>query len=346
MNLNLRRALVFLFLTAAFVWLAPSPAAAQRRVAVGRPVVGQAVPRPPIAAPPGGGYGYGRPYYPYRPAYGYGYPYYPFRYGFYPYGWGGWGYPYYPYGGFGFSIGFGFGYGYPVSFGVGFGYPGFYNPWYGYPYGPGAYPYAPYAYGGYLDDRTSALRIDGDKVEAEVYIDGYFAGRVDDYDGNLQRLYIRPGEHELTVYLDGYHTVRQQLYVNPGATKTLRFNMEPLGPGETAERPPAPVERTQRDDPTLRVEPQDPASRPYARDPAPSSRYGTLSVRVQPSDAEILIDGERWSVTPGDARIAIQLAPGLHRIEIRKDGYEVYLEDISIRDGRLLPLNVSLKRKN
>jgi hypothetical protein len=345
--LHLRRALILFVLTATsvLIWPHAAEAQAQRRVSVGRPVVGQAVPRPPIAAPPGGGYGHGRPYYPYRP--GYGYPYYPYRYSYYPYAWGGWGYPYYPYGSFGFSVGFGFGYGYPASFGIGFGYPGFYNPWYGYPYGPysGAYPYAPYAYGGYLDDRTSALRIDGDKVEAEVYVDGYLAGRVDDYDGNLQRLYLRPGEHELTVYLDGYHTVRQQMYLNPGATKTLRFNMEPLGPGETAERPPAPVERTERADPTQRIEPQDPMTRPYTRDPAPSSRYGTLSLRVQPSDAEIIIDGERWSVTAGEARIAIELSPGLHRLEIRKEGYEAYAEDIAVRDGRLLPLNVSLKKK-
>ena len=340
---SLRSLIVFVLSATSLLFLPQlAEAQGQRRVSTGRPVVGQAVPRPPIATPgPGRGYsyGYGRPYYPYHSGY------YPYRYSYYPYAWGGWGYPYYPYGSFGFSIGFGFGYGYPVSFGVGFGYPGFYNPWYGYPYGP--YPPAayPYAYGGYMDGRTSALRIDGDRVDAEVYIDGYLAGRVDDYDGNLQRLYLEPGQHELTVYRDGYHTVREQLYLNPGATKTLRFNMEPLGPGETAERPPAPVERTERGDPARRVEPQDPMTRPYTRDPAPSSRYGTLSLRVQPSDAEIIIDGERWSVTAGEARIAIELSPGLHRLEIRKEGYEAYAEDIAVRDGRLLPLNVSLKKK-
>ena len=348
MRFHLRRALILLVLGATSVLLLPRPAEAQRRAAVGRPVVGQAVPRPPIAAPPGRGYGYGygHPYYPYRPAYGY--PYYPSRYGYgyYPF----YGYPYaYPFGGFGFSVGFGFGY--PGwSLGVGFGYPGFYNPWYGFSYGPypAAYPYYPYAGGygyGYLDDRTSALRIDGDRVDAEVYIDGYLAGRVDEFDGNLQRLYLRPGEHELTVYLDGYRTVHEQLYLNPRATKTLRFNMEPLGPGETAERPPAPVERSERADPTQRIEPQDPVTRPYTRDPAPPSRFGTLSLRVQPADAEIVIDGERWSVTGGETRIAIQLSPGRHRLEIRKDGCEVYTEDVAIRDSGTLTLNVSLRKK-
>lgn len=327
-------------------WPQSAEAQAQRRVSAGRPVTGQAVPRPVVNVPGRGyGYGYGRPYYPYR--YGY-YPYYPYRYGYYPYA-----YPYgYGYPGFGFGFGYPFG-GFGFSIGFGFGYPGFYNPWYGYgyPYGPypGGYPYYGYGYG-YLDDRTSALRIDGDRVDAEVYIDGYLAGRVDDFDGNLQRLHLRPGEHELTVYLDGYRTVREPLYLNPRATKTLRFDMEPLGPGETSERPPAPVERVERDDPARRVDPQEPAPRPYTREPRPSvegapTRFGTLSLRVQPADAEIVIDGERWSVTGGETRIAIQLSPGRHRVEIRKDGYEVYTEDVGIRESSTLTLNVSLRRK-
>jgi hypothetical protein len=39
--------------------------------------------------------------------------------------------------------------------------------------------------------------------ETEVFVDGYFAGRVDDFDGRFQRLHIQPGEHELTLCLDG-----------------------------------------------------------------------------------------------------------------------------------------------
>jgi hypothetical protein len=76
--------------------------------------------------------------------------------------------------------------------------------------------------------------------------------------------------------------------------------------------------------------------------PAPA-RFGTLSLRVQPADAEILVDGERWSAPSGQDRISIQLAEGRHRIEVRREGMTTYAEDILIRRGATFTLNVSLK---
>jgi hypothetical protein len=307
------------------------------------PVVtrGPAVPRAPAGryyAPAGRYYPGGRYYYPaggYYPYYGY-----PYRSAFYFSG--AFGYPYW----YGWP-GFGFSWGYPYnswSFGIGFG-----GAW-GYPYRPygyyGPYWYPPYPYGyGYWDDQTASARIDAQPVEAEVYVDGYRAGLVDDFDGVLQRLRMRPGEHEITLYLDGYRTVRQQLYFNSGSTKTIRLDMDQLGPGETADRPPAPVERAEREMPR-----DPPPQRPYDRDPEPRTQivptvhFGTLSLRIQPADAEILIDGERWTTTPGDSRIAIQLSPGRHKLEIRKDGFERYSEEIGIREGATFTLNISLKK--
>ena len=111
------------------------------------------------------GHGYYRPYY-YRP-----YFYNPF------WGYAGW----YPYAGWYGGYGFGFGF----SWGAGYGYP------YGYPYGY-------YGYGwGY--DPAASIRIQATPREAQVYVDGYFVGIVDDYDGFSQRLRLVPGEHELVV---------------------------------------------------------------------------------------------------------------------------------------------------
>src|SRR5687768_206185 len=53
--------------------------------------------------------------------------------------------------------------------------------WQGYPY-----PY-PYPYGYRWDDR-SELRIQATPRETQVYVDGYFVGVVDDFDGFAQRL--------------------------------------------------------------------------------------------------------------------------------------------------------------
>jgi hypothetical protein len=65
---------------------------------------------------------------------------------------------------------------------------------------------------------------------------------------------------------------------------------------------------------------------------------------VQPEDAEILIDGERWDSPAGQARLAVQLSPGRHHVEVRKPGFMTYSEDVLIRPGATLTLNVSLLR--
>ena len=69
-----------------------------------------------------------------------------------------------------------------------FAYPAFY---YGGFYGA-PYPYSRIYYGG-SDRAPSALRIEVKPVEAEVYVDGYLAGSVDEFDGFFQRLNLTPG---------------------------------------------------------------------------------------------------------------------------------------------------------
>lgn len=73
----------------------------------------------------------------------------------------------------------------------------FYNPFWGPWYWP---PYAHGYYGAY----ASEVRIMATPREAEVYVDGYLVGTVDDFDGWSQRLRLQPGEHEIELFLDGY----------------------------------------------------------------------------------------------------------------------------------------------
>lgn len=47
------------------------------------------------------------------------------------------------------------------------------------------------------------------------------------------------------------------------------------------------------------------------------TEFGTLSIQVRPPDAEILIDGERWTGSEGNAPLQVQLSPGTHRVEMR-----------------------------
>jgi PEGA domain len=130
--------------------------------------------------------------------------------------------------------------------------------------------------------------------------------------------------------------------------------LEPLKPGETSEKPtptaPPPDAAGQAQPPAGPPDgpPAGYRGRPGDRNPPPPPRasqrddFGTLAIRVQPGDAEILIDGERWDGSDGGSRLSVQLGEGPHRIEIRKDGFKSYTANVRIRRGQTETLNVSL----
>lgn len=232
-----------------------------------------------------------------------------------------------------------------VSGGVYFGTP-FYYPYYAYPWYPwGWYP-APYYYGPYYYDNSASLQLQVTPRQTEVFVDGHFAGIVDNFDGTFQRLHVEPGEHELTLFLTGHRLVTQHVYVQPHGTFRVKYAMEALGPGEA--EPVRPVGDTRPPD-SSRQAPVDALGRPAPAGPAPreagrpASTSGSVAIRVQPGDAEILIDGERWT-GGGDERLVVQLTPGAHQIDVRKDGYRDFTTQVEIRGGETTPLNISLGR--
>src|SRR4051794_10182449 len=144
------------------------------------------------------------------PLHSYYYPYYGYGYGY--------GYGYRP----GLSIGFSFGYpyygyGYPYAYGISYG--GYYP--YGYAYG--AYP----AYGAavYRGDVYGGIRIQGAARGAQVYVDGYYAGVVDDFDGTFQRLSLDQGPHTIEVRAPGAPPLTYDVNVQPGQTVTIHANV-------------------------------------------------------------------------------------------------------------------------
>jgi hypothetical protein len=249
---------------------------------------------------------------------------------------------------------------YGPRFGFYGGYAGWYN-WYGgYPYFYGQYPY-PRPYGRYYD--YSAARIQVEPRHAEVFIDGYFVGVVDDFDGWAQRLNVEPGEHELTIYLKGHRTFRQNVLFRPGATLKIEHVMQPLVAGDPEESRPVPSGRAQGRpagsdirDYADEYPPQDRAHQPGEPVPAPnraapppprggdSQQYGSLALRIQPLDAEVIVDGESWQ-SPQAGSITLQLSEGPHRVEVRKAGYRSYTAEVRVRRGDTTSLNVSLSRE-
>ena len=211
----------------------------------------------------------------------------------------------------------------------------------------------------------SAVRLQVTPREAEVFVDGYIVGSVDDYDGTFQRLPLPPGEHEIVLYREGYRTVRQKIYLTPNATYRLKYAMEKLGAGETTEPRPTPPPQAQGtprpgDAPPARSpfpifeppappsppEPPAPPEPPVADAPAVSAEgFGTLSIRVQPSGAEVWIDGERWDGPDAAQRLVVQVADGPHRVEIKRPGFDTFSTDVDVRRGETTTLNVSLLRR-
>lgn len=234
----------------------------------------------------------------------------------------------------------------------------------GYPYG---YRYAA---------PDASVKFDVKPREAAVYIDGYYAGLVDDYDGAFQRLRTAPGGHEITLYLEGYRTYSEKVYLAADNTFKMKHRLEKLAGGEVSERPPAPqppqqVQPGPNDEGPQRgpirrgqgrpfppYPPNGPGNAPYppngpgpgnfppdAQDGGPrqGNGRGTLALSLQPPDAEVLVDGNPWKNDAGSDRLNIDLSEGRHNIQIRKAGFVGYLTDVQIRRGETTTLEVALK---
>ena len=163
---------------------------------------------------------------------------------------------------------------------------------------------------------------------------------MDDFDGFSQRLRVSPGEHVIELYLDGHKTIAQTILFAPGQSYRIRHAMEPLPSGEATPARPAPRPGAA---PQQRA-PFDAFGQPSgAGQPGALTRGGsTLAIRVQPGDASVLVDGERWQ-SSGD-RLDIQVTPGEHRIEVQKDGYQPFTTTVRVRPGETSPVNVSLTK--
>ncbi len=219
-------------------------------------------------------------------------------------------------------------------------YGAFYHPyhfgfsqWYPHPYPVFGYP------PGIYHDNAVALRLLVTPREASVYVDGYAAGNVDDYDGVFQRLRLVPGPHEIVIYHPNYRTLRQAIYYNPGSTHTIRHTLEPLLAGETPEPQPTP-----RAMPAYPAAPgQQAAPPPFESGRTPdATRAGTLALRVQPGDATVLVDGEPWRGPQTQDRLVIQLSEGTHRVRVEKPGFQPFAVDVDVRAGETTSFNVSL----
>src|SRR5581483_7828141 len=111
-----------------------------------------------------------------------------------------------------------------------------------------------------------------------------------------------------------YRTVTQRLYLSGDHTTKVTYTMERLGAGEQPEpRPQPPSGPYQTGAPNAPYPP--PTTQPPTGAPGQTHNaegYGTISIRVQPADADVLIDGEPWRGPSDRDRLMVDVAEGRH----------------------------------
>jgi hypothetical protein len=130
----------------------------------------------------------------------YYYPhYYPRR--FYPYGYGAFGLGYFYYDPYGWS-------------------PGYYG------YGSGYYP----RHGSSFVFDIGELRLQVFPRHAQVFVDGYYGGTVDDYDGAFQALKLEAGAYQIRISAPGFEDLLFDVRIQPGQKINYRGELRRIGP--------------------------------------------------------------------------------------------------------------------
>lgn len=251
--------------------------------------------------------------------------------------------------------------GYPRSrFGLGYGYGYGYND-YGYGYGDYS-GYYPYSYGSsyrYRSGNIAQVRTLVEPLKTRVYVDGYYAGVADDFDGLFQRLNVSPGRHDITLKLEGYTSHTLSVYAGRDQTLKLRWDMV-RGTGETRDTVGEENERrsdreADRDrDRDLDMERDADRERGSARDrsrevdadrpdrPASPGARGEVFFEIEPADASVYVDGEFHGKASQVSRL--ELSAGRHRIEVVRPGYRTEETEINV-EGEAKKVVVKLDRR-
>jgi hypothetical protein len=117
---------------------------------------------------------------------------------------------------------------YSVGFGIYSGYPVPYTY---------SYPYPIYVYG-YGAPRAEVLITPGSSAyggvaleitpyDADVWVDGEYAGKVQDFDGTEQPLTLTPGTHHVEVQAPGYEPLSVDVGIQPGQVTPFRGDLRP-----------------------------------------------------------------------------------------------------------------------
>jgi len=202
-------------------------------------------------------------------------------------------------------------------------------PWWGYPY-PYGYPLEPWRV--VADWETASVRLDVSPKDAQVYVDRYAAGVVDDYDGIFQHLTLRPGPHLIEIRKTDFITLTVELNLQPGQSITYRRTMEPSR-GEIDAPSPLPAA---------------PGFDEGAMPPAPAdinAPPGDVKFDVTPNDAAVYVDSFYAGIAGDfDGSQHLLMPPGRHHLALRLEGYDTIEVDLAIDSARSITYRTTLKK--
>ncbi len=204
----------------------------------------------------------------------------------------------------------------PYYYGLGYGY--------GYPYYGGGY----YGYYGGSYSYTGSVRLKVKPRAAEVLVDGYYVGTVDDFDGTFQRLKLEPGPASIEIRAPGFEALKLDVRVLAGRKITFEDNMRAGDPGEApppsaARRPPAPGPDPAAAEGRLGPRDRDAEPGPQAGYDRLPPAFGGVRLRVEPRHARVFVDGYYVGTADDfDSGRGLPLESGPQSIEISADGYE------------------------
>lgn len=260
------------------------------------------------------------------------------------------------------GVGFGFTFSHRSSIGVGY-YSRYWHPhhrpyYWWYPVYSVRY-YEPYV----------EVRCEVKPDEATVLVDGYYAGKVDDFDGFFQRLKLSPGRHTLTFRHPGYAPYSLSVYGVRGQDIHIKQSLmagvdrlpdddriqqermssgqgRMIGPDDEYRRQEEPQSQQPRAPQYEQREPQ--RSEPPREQPSASQRIsgqGRVRMMISPDGASVYIDGGFWGVVRGQDAVELGLAAGPHTIEIVKPGYKGFRRDVNVNDGGEIVVEAVLERE-
>ncbi len=93
-------------------------------------------------------------------------------------------------------------------------------------WGWGPYGYSTYGY--YAVPESGGIHVKVKPKTASVFVDGYYVGVVNDFNGFFQELKLAPGPHRIEIRRKGYAPITFNVKTKPGQTITYKGSMHKL----------------------------------------------------------------------------------------------------------------------